>query len=151
MTARKQFRSDRRPPAIRKVGGPFVELAAITGAAFALRAAGSGGDDTLVAENARTLQTSGTTRLTVPADPDSLGAALDLVSRIRAALARSRDAGPFVAEAHRLVMLLTVDSQRRVANLELTLTGSGAAVGSDRRELPPHRPNDRQLPGPDRR
>ena len=107
MTARMQIRADFRPLAIPEAGGPFVELAAVTGAGCAPCTAAPGRDDTVVAENVRALQTSGSTRLTTPADPDSLGATLRLVCHIQAALARSRDARLLAANTHRLVMLLT--------------------------------------------
>jgi hypothetical protein len=138
MTASMQIRADFRPPAIPEAAGHFVELAAVTGAGGAACTAAPGRDDTVVAESVRALQTSGSTRLTIPADPDSLGATLRLVGHIQAALVRSRDARLLAANTHRLVMLLTVDSQRRVASVGLTLTASGAAVGPGRRELPPH-------------
>jgi alkylation response protein AidB-like acyl-CoA dehydrogenase len=142
MTARMHIRSDPRPAVIPERDGRFVELAAITGSAFTAPVADHDRDDAFVAETVRALQASGYTRLTVPANPDGLGATLRLVRDVQAALARACASTTLVASGHRFVTLVTVCAQRRVADVGLIVTSSADPGGVGRRERPRHRPHD---------
>ncbi len=142
MTATMPRQSGLRPAAIRGVDDSILELVAMMGTAFAPRAADHDRDNTVVAENVRALQASGSARLTVHADLDGLGDTLRQICHIQAELARWCASTAPTAATHRFITLVTVYPQRRMADIELILTSIDRTDSSGRWELPRQRPPD---------
>ena len=136
MIATLPGRSTPRPAAKREIDDRIVALVAMMGAAFAPRAVDHERDDTVVAENVRALQASDSTRLTLRVDLDGLGTMLRQVFHIQAELARSSVPTAQTSATSRFITLVTVNPQRRVADIGLVLTSRGGVDGSWQTEPP---------------
>jgi hypothetical protein len=141
MTATTPGRSTPRPAAIREIDNRIVALVAMMGEAFAPRAVDHERDENVVAENVRALQASDSARLTMRVDLDGLGTLLRQVCHIQTALARSSASTAQTSATSRFITLVTVNPQRRVADVGMILTSRGGADGSWRTEPPRYRPH----------